>query len=76
MRENQVCKKIFKWTLPVIFGGLLILAAYGGTTKIKGSGSPVVLPPPAFEVGLLKLSRPDLIRGGRYVLPAETTPGL
>lgn len=70
-----MCKKIFKWTLPVIFGGLLILAAYGGATKIKGSGSAIVIPPPAFEVEPTRSDpgRPVRSSGGNYAGPLIDT---
>jgi hypothetical protein len=51
MKAPGSCKiQVLKWTLPVIFWGVLILTAYGGATKIKSSGSAIVIPPPAFEV--------------------------
>jgi len=70
-----MCKKMFKWMLPVIFGGLLILAAYGGATKIKGSGSPIVIPPPAFEVEHTRSDpgRPVRSSGGNYAGPLIDT---
>ena len=70
-----MCKKIFKWTLPVIFWGLLILAAYGGATKIKGSSSPLVIPPPAFEVEHTRSdpNRPIRSSGGNYDGPLIDT---
>jgi hypothetical protein len=70
-----MCKKIFRWTLPVIFSGLLILTAYGGTAKIKDSGSPIVIPPPAFEVGHTRSDpgRPVRSSGGNYAGPLIDT---
>jgi len=70
-----MCKKIFKWTLPVILGGLLILAAHAGTTKIKGSGSAIVIPPPAFEVEHTRSdpARPVRSAGGNYAGPLIDT---
>lgn len=75
MRENGMCKKIFKWALPVILGGLLILAADGGTTQIKGSSSPIVIPPPAFEVEHTRSDpgRPVRSSGANYAGPLIDT---
>lgn len=70
-----MCKTILKWALPVIFGGSLILAAYGGATQITGSGSPVVIPPPAFEVEHTRSDpgRPVRSSGGNYTGPLIDT---
>ncbi len=70
-----MCKKIFKWTVPVILGGVLILAAHAGTTKIKGSGSAIVIPPPAFEVEHTRSdpARPVRSAGENYAGPLIDT---
>jgi hypothetical protein len=75
MRKDRMGKKIFKWTLPVIFWGLLILAAYGGATRIKGSSSPIVIPPPAFQVEQTRSDpgRPVRSFGGNYAGPLIDT---
>jgi hypothetical protein len=70
-----MCQKIFKWKLLVIFWGLLILAAYGGATQIKGSGSPIGIPPPAFEVEHTRSDpgRPVRSSGRNYTGPLIDT---
>ena len=58
-----------------MFFGILIFSAQGGTAKNKITASPIVIPPPAFEVELLRSDprRPVRSSGGSYNGPIFDT---